>query len=113
DRVKARLHGVSVKDIGLTIQTMIGGVVAGQFSKGGRRYDIKVKIKESELKNIQNISDIMVRNNRGELIPLNLVTEIKKDEGLLSITRQDRARAITITSNLEEGVAQNKALDYI
>lgn len=113
DRDKAKLRGVSVDDIGRTIQSMISGITAGKFSKGGRRYDIVVKIKDQDLQEINDISQINVRNNRGELIPLSDVTKIIEDKGLLSINRKERTRSITMTSNLTEGVAQGDALTYL
>jgi hydrophobe/amphiphile efflux-1 (HAE1) family protein len=113
DREKAKLMGVSVDDIGRTIQSMISGITAGKFSKGGRRYDIVVKIKDQDLQEIKDISAIKVRNNRGELIALSEVTKIVEDKGLLSINRKDRSRAITMTSNLAADVGQGVALDYL
>jgi HAE1 family hydrophobic/amphiphilic exporter-1 len=113
DRQKAMQRGVSVDEIGRTIQSMVSGVTAGKFSKGGRRYDIVVKIKESGLEKIHDISKINVRNNRGELIPLSDVTKIQEEKGLLSINRKDRARAITLTANLADGVSQGEALEFL
>lgn len=113
DRQKALERGVSVSQIGQTIQAMVSGIVAGKFSKGGRRYDIKVKILNDELKEITDITKIMVRNNRGQLIPLSDVTKIEETKGLQTITREDRARSITMTANLPLGVAQSEAIEYI
>lgn len=113
DREKALKRGVSVADIGKTIQSMVSGVVAGKFSKGGRRYDIKVKMVDSELKEQNDISKIMVRNNRGQLVSLGDVTKVVERTGPLAITREDRARAILLTANLAPGIAQSDALDYV
>jgi len=113
DRTKALARGVSIIEIGQTIQSMMSGVVAGKFARGGRRYDIRVKIKDSEFKEIQDLSKILVRNNRGELIALSEVTKIETDSSLLSITRDDRARSISIYANLATKVAQGQAIDYV
>lgn len=113
DRKKALARGVSVSEIGRTIQATVSGVIAGKFAKGGRRYDVRVKIEGSELTEIKDISDIMVRNNRGELVSLKDVTTIVTDEGLLSITREDRARAIAVYANLAPGKSQGEAIDFI
>jgi HAE1 family hydrophobic/amphiphilic exporter-1 len=113
DREKALARGVSIAEIGKTIQSMVAGIVAGKFAKGGRRYDIKVKIKDSQLNEIKDISQIMVRNNRGELISLVDLVKVQETTGLLSITREDRSRAIRIFSNLAPGVAQSDALAYM
>ena len=113
DREKAMLRGVSIDNIGKTIQSMVSGITAGKFSKGGRRYDIILKVRKNDFSSISDLSKIKVRNNRGELISLAAVTKIVESKGLLSINRDDRSRAITMTANLSEGVSQGKALDYL
>ena len=92
---------------------MIAGVVAGKFAKGGRRYDIRVKVRDEAFKEIKDLSQIMIRNNRGELIPLNEVTNIVEGKGMLSINRTDRARAIQVYGNLEKGTSQAKVISTL
>lgn len=113
DREKAIARGVSVQEIGQTIQAMVSGVVAGKFAKGGRRYDVRVKILDKDLKEIKDISKIRIRNNRGELIALSEVTKIVEDKGLLSITREDRSRSIAVFSNVAPGATQGAAIEWI
>src|SRR5690606_435467 len=86
---------------------------AGKFAKGGRRYDVRVKILDKDLKEIKDISKIRIRNNRGELIPLSEVTKIVEDKGLLSITREDRSRSIAVYSNVAPGSTQEAAIDWV
>lgn len=113
DRKKALERGVSVREIGQTVQAMVAGIVAGKYAQGGRRYDIRVKIEDDQLRDIADISNIMIRNNRGELVALREVTKIVEREGLLGITRDDRSRAITLSANLAAGVSQGEALDKL
>ncbi|MES2855395.1 MAG: efflux RND transporter permease subunit, partial [Bdellovibrionota bacterium] len=42
DRVRARQRGVDVSEISTAVSTMMAGSVAGKFSEGGKRYDIRV-----------------------------------------------------------------------
>jgi multidrug efflux pump subunit AcrB len=44
NREKARARGVSILEIAQTINTLMGGVVAGKYSKGGHRYDVRVRL---------------------------------------------------------------------
>lgn len=113
NREKAIARGVSVQEIGRTIQAMVSGVVAGKFAKGGRRYDVRVKILDKDLKEIKDISKIRIRNNRGELIPLSEVTKIVEDKGLLSITREDRSRSIAVYSNVAPTSTQGAAINWV
>ena len=113
DRVKAQSRGVSVVDIDQTINALIGGTVAGKFTKNGRRFDIRVRLVPEERDRIEDIKNLMVRNNRGELIPIAEVVRVQEKTSLQAISRQDRERAITIYANLSPKVSQAKALEYV
>jgi len=110
DRAKAAARGVSIESISQTVNAMIGGVVVGQYSSGGHRYDIRVKLDEDEADHINQIKRLFVRNNRGELIRLANVVSIKEGKSLTQINRYDRERAITIFANIAPGKSQQAAI---
>lgn len=113
DRDKARARGVSIETIGTSIQALIQGSLAGKFSSGGTRYDIRVKLAENELKNLDDLKNLFLRNNRGELVSLASVAKVLEANGPQSIKRSGRNRVVTITANLAPGKNQGEALAYI
>lgn len=110
-RQKALNRGVSIRDIGQVIRATVSGVVVGKFSKDGRRYDIRLKLREDQAVDIASIKKLTVRNNRGELIPLAEVADIEMSEGLLASYREDRGRELSMYANLTPGASQAKALE--
>jgi len=110
DRARAAARGVSVESIASTVNAMIGGVVVGQYSSGGHRYDIRVKLDEGEADHVNQIKNLFVRNNRGELIRLADVVAIKEGKALTQINRNDRERAIKIFANIAPGKSQQEAI---
>jgi len=110
DRAKAAARGVSIQSIAATVNATIGGVVVGQYSSGGHRYDIRVKLNEDEAEHINQIKNLFVRNNRGELIRLADVVTIKEGKALTQINRNDRERAIKIFANIAPGKSQQTAI---
>lgn len=113
DREAALARGVSVNDIGVTIQAMVAGVIAGKYSSGGRRYDIRIKLDDQELRDVETIKRIQLRNNRGELVPLSEVATVEFKEGVQTIYRENRARAIGLYANVAEGSSQAEAIAFI
>ena len=113
NRDKARLRGVSISDLGLTMNTLVGGAVAGKFTKDGHRYDIRIRMENMTANepDIERIKNIQLRNNRGELIRLADIAEVKFVDSLQSISRQDRMRSLRIYANIKEGLSQAQALD--
>lgn len=112
DRVKAAMHGVDVRSIGQTINALIGGVIVGQYQKGGRRYDIRVQLEKDQETNPAAISSLLIGNNRGNLIPLRQVVNVETKKSLQQISRVNRQRAISVYANVAAGSSQQAALDY-
>ena len=110
DRERAKRYGVSVQEIGTTINALIGGVVVGKYSKEGHRNDIRVKMDNASKERLDDLKKIFVRNTRGELIKLLDVVVVKEAPGVQTISRRQRQRAITIFSGVTPGKAQGDAL---
>ncbi|MDA8244405.1 MAG: efflux RND transporter permease subunit [Elusimicrobia bacterium] len=110
DRAAAAARGVNVATIADSVNAMIGGVRVGKFTKNGKRYDIRIRLVDKDRKTPSDIGKIWVRNNRGELIRLSEVMKIRQKNTLLSISRDNRERAIGVFANPAPGVAQGDAL---
>ena len=110
NRDRAKQFGVSVQEIGTTINALIGGVVVGKYSKEGHRNDIRVKMDNASKERLDDLKKIFVRNTRGELIKLLDVVTVKEAPGVQTISRRQRQRAITIFSGVATGKAQGDAL---
>lgn len=111
DRERAALRGVSVKSISETIRALVGGVVVGKYAMGGHRYDIRVRLSPEERSQAEQIKNIYVRNNRGELVRLAEVVRLEERSSLQQISRFDRERSITISANVKPGASQEAALE--
>jgi hydrophobe/amphiphile efflux-1 (HAE1) family protein len=110
DRDKAAARGVSVSAIGDAVNAMIGGVRAGKFTRGGKRYDIRVRLLDKDRASAADIGKIWVRNNRGEVIRLSEVVTVEEKPTLLSISRKGRERAIGVFANVAPGSSQEQAI---
>jgi len=110
NRTKAAERAVSVDIIGNTINAMIGGVRAGKFTKNGRRNDIRVQLAATDRGEKADIGKLWVHNNRGELVRLSDVVSIIEKPALLSITRDNRQRAIRMFANVAPGKSQSDAM---
>lgn len=110
DRDKAKARGVSVQEIGTTINALIGGVVVGKYSKDGHRNDIRIKMADASENSLDDLKKIFVRNTRGELVPLLDVVTVKELPGVQAINRRERQRAITIFAGIAPNKSQGEAL---
>jgi HAE1 family hydrophobic/amphiphilic exporter-1 len=110
DRVKARQYGVDVSEISQAVNVMMAGSVAGKYAQGGHRYDVRVGLPSSSRDSTDAIRRLKVRNNQGELVPLEKVVSITQKEGLQAISREDRQRAINVRANVAPKSSQAEAM---
>jgi len=113
NRAKALARGVSTLEINQTVNALIGGVIAGKYSKGGRRRDVRVRLEQNEVNRMEDINRLYVRNNRGELVPLRELVELKQAPSLQAIYRQDRERSISLFANVAKGSSQGEAIELV
>lgn len=113
DREKANERGVTVASIANTINAMIGGVRAGKYTRGGKRYDIRLRLADADRRRPADIGKIFVRNNRGELVRLSDVVSLLEKPTLLTITRKNRERSIGLFANVATGKSQGEALAFV
>ncbi len=113
NRDQAKRHGVSVQEIGTTINALIGGVVVGKYSKDGHRNDIRIKMADASKNKLNDLKKIFVRNTRGELVPLLEVVVVKELPGVQSINRLSRQRAVTVFAGIAPGKSQGESLDQM
>jgi multidrug efflux pump subunit AcrB len=110
DRNKAADLGISMRNIGETINAAIGGERAGKFKDGGRRFDIRVRLLAQQRQRPEDIQRLFVRTGAGDLVRLGDLVTIVQEPTLQAITRKDRQRAITIFANVAGGASQADAL---
>ena len=110
-RGAAAERGVTVEAISRTVAAAIGGVREGKFTKGGRRYDTRLSLRQEERRSAEALRNLMVRNVHGELVPLGDVVEVEELKTLQTITRRDRERSISIFANVAPGQSQAAALE--
>jgi len=110
DRDAASQRGVSMQAIGETINTAIGGVREGKFTRDGRRYDVRIRLNPEERIKEEDLSRLDVRNTFGELVPLTDVVKYEVVSTVQNISRVNRQRSISVTANLAPGASQSEAL---
>lgn len=113
DRKMAARYGVEVSEINRTVNSMIQGVIAAQYTSGGRRFDIVVQSDLKYKEDIAQLKNFEVRNYRGELVPLSKVVKIEKGSGPLSLYRENRARGLRVDAGLKEGAIYGTVVSRI
>jgi multidrug efflux pump len=106
--------GVTVSNIGRTLETMLGSRRVTTYIDEGQEYYIVLEGERSEQRTPIDIQNIYVRSDRsGELIPLSNLVQLVEFADAISLNRYNRVRAITLEANLEDGYSLGEALSYL
>nr|WP_320126167.1 efflux RND transporter permease subunit [uncultured Shewanella sp.] len=114
DRDRAASLGVSISNIGRTLESMLGSRLVTTFMRDGEEYDVIVEGERDNQNTAADLQNIYVRSERTqELIPLSNLVTVEEFADASSLNRYNRMRAITIEASLEDGYRLGEALDYM
>ncbi|AZD86611.1 efflux RND transporter permease subunit [Pseudomonas chlororaphis] len=81
DRVKVKAQGVSLSDVFNTLQTYLGSVYVNDFNLFGRVYRVMAQADSSYRQTAEDIANLRVRNDRGEMVPLGAMITVTPSYG--------------------------------
>jgi multidrug efflux pump len=115
DKDRAADVGVSIAQIGRTLETMLGFRQVTTYIDRGEEYDVILEGKNEQKRTPTDIRNIYVRSEtgRGELIPLSSLVSLKEFADSAAKNRFNRLRAITLSATLQNGYLLGDALAYL
>lgn len=109
DRERAAELGVSVADIGGTLETLLGGQRVTRFKRGNHQYEVMLQVPQADRSSPSMIDGLYVRGTGG-LVQLASVTRIHQEVAPRELNHFNRVRSATLTGSLVPGVTIGKAL---
>ncbi|MCA8942363.1 MAG: efflux RND transporter permease subunit [Planctomycetes bacterium] len=114
DTDRAADLGVSVREIGSTLETLMGFRRVTTYVDRGEEYDVMLEAEDSDKRSPSDLEQVYVRSAvTGELVPLANLVRITPFADSSTRNRYDRLRAITITASLAEGYTLGEALEFL
>ena len=103
-------------DLAYTLQdigTAIGGRYIDDTYEGGRIRSIYVQLDGDQRNEPDDLTGLMVRNRSGDLVSLENVARLTREEGANSIRHYGLNRAITVTAVPAPGVSSGQAIQML
>ncbi len=114
DLDKAAELGVSVSNIGSTLQTFMGSLQVTNYLDAGEQYDVMIQGTDADRMRSIDMTGIYVRSDRtGMLIPLSNLITYKETADSGSLNRYNRLRAVTLKASLAPGYTLGQALEFL
>ena len=109
DRVKAKQLGVPLSTIYQTLQVNLGSLYVNDFNQFGRTYQVRVQADAQFRSQPEQIAQLKVRNDKGEMIPLSSLMQVKDSYGPDRVQRYNNYVAADINGGPAPGVSSGQA----
>lgn len=113
DREKANQLGVTMRDIGNTLSTLLGGNYVNLFDIDGRSYRVIPQVPRAFRFDESLIGGYYVRSTAGDLIPLSTFVSVKRVVKPNSQTTFQQLNSATLTGVPYPGTSMGDALEFV
>jgi heavy metal efflux system protein len=100
DRDALARYQVSIEEVNRALNLGFAGQIAGFVFEGERKFQLVVKLRESDRSQLTDIEQLYVSNAAGQEIPLAELASIKIENGPNQIQRDDAKRRILVGFNV-------------
>ena len=102
--------GVSLQDVNQTIDIFLGSLYVNSFNDFGRHWQVTLQAEGAFRNSKSDVNLFQVRNNRGQMVPVGTLVNLKEIGGPISVTRYNLYTASSITGNLQPGFSSGEAI---
>lgn len=111
NEAEAAKADVMVGDVARAVRFAFDGGIATKIKKADEEINVRVRLPYNVKYDEASLSEVVVVNNRGNLIPLTQVALFSERPGLAAIKHLDRKRAVSVTANIDQEVTT--AMDVV
>ncbi|MES2998299.1 MAG: efflux RND transporter permease subunit [Pseudomonadota bacterium] len=113
DKNKAISLGISMEAIANSLNILIGQPQGSVFNWNGRSYQVIPQLYHRFMSTADQLKDINVRSQSGELIPLANVVSLHNSVTAQNLNHFQQLRSVTLSANLAPGYTVGEAVNYL
>jgi HAE1 family hydrophobic/amphiphilic exporter-1 len=95
-----QLLGITNAQVGMVLRTAFNGNTDSKFKDKGFDYDINIQLQEFNRSNVDDIKNLSVVNNEGQVIRIRQFAGIEEQESYAKLERSNRSPSVTIKSQV-------------
>ena len=110
DRTKCVSLGVPISELFNTLQIYLGSYYVNNFNQFGRSWQVNIQADQKFRGDAQDIRQLQVRNNKGQMIRLATLLDVSNTSGPVSVMRYNMYSSTAITGNPAPGTSSGQAI---
>jgi len=103
DRAKAKSMGISVADVGTTLQLAFAGQRFAYFTREGRQYQVIGQFDRQNRDEPVDLKTLYVKNNQGKLVQLDNIVKAEEESSPPQLYHYNRFLSATVSAGLAPG----------
>ncbi len=100
-------YQINIEDINRIVNTSLAGQSTGLVFEGEKRFDLVVKLKSEQRKNLEDIKNLLIPTANHQQIPLHILADVAIKIGPNQIQREDAKRRIIAGFNVSDRDVQS------
>jgi HAE1 family hydrophobic/amphiphilic exporter-1 len=113
DEERTKQLGISISDLLQTLQIYYGSSFTSDFNRFGKFYRVIVQADVPYRADPGTLNSVYVKNNLGEMVPINTVVALKRVYGPETVTRNNLFNSVTINALPKPGYSTGDAIQAI
>jgi multidrug efflux pump len=113
DTTRAGDLGVSVSEVGRTLETMMGSRRVTTYIDRGEEYRVILQAENKDRLTPQDLSNVYVRSRTGDVIPLSNLVTLRSFADAGELGHFNKLRAITLEGSVAPGYSLGEALNWL
>ncbi|XRN62764.1 efflux RND transporter permease subunit [Anatilimnocola sp. NA78] len=102
-------QGVALNDVFGTLQAYLGSRYVNDFNRFGRTWQVVVQADAKFRDEVEDVKKLMVRNNRGQMVPMGTLAAVNPTSNPLVLTRYNMYPAAAIQGTVAPGFSSGQA----
>ena len=104
NRNRATDRGITTYQVARALRTSLEGDTTSKYREGANQYDIRVRLKESDRRRVDEVAGLVVGHTSGPVY-LGDVADVSLVTGPTKIDRKNRQRMVAVAADLQAGYA--------
>ncbi|MCU0437853.1 MAG: CusA/CzcA family heavy metal efflux RND transporter [Raineya sp.] len=100
NRAKIAQYGLNIEQLNQVMRTSFAGEVAGVVFEGEKRFDVVIRLEQSQRNQLENLKNLYVKDINGTQIRLEEVAKISYQPAPVQVSRENTKRRIVIGANV-------------
>ena len=113
NKEKALKLGINLNDLYSTVGAFMGGAYVNDFTRFGRLYKTYLQAEPQYRSKEADINNFFIKNNKGEMVPLATLVDIKDVSGPEFTTRFNLYRSAEVTGGPAPGYTSEEAMNAL